>query len=398
MHPRFGFPFPPRHFLFLCLAGGCAVLAGCGSQSSTIHAASPHAALEDRLADGTVEMPPDSPKLRDIRVELVKSAEVPLDEVVSPGRIEVNPNRVSKVMLPLAGRVSSVRVRLGDSVERGQTVLTLESPDADAAQSTYLQAQAGLTQAQANLNKAQSDCDRADDLYKHGAVASKEVLTAQNALEQAKAGVVQAKAALEQAARRLGILGLKTGEFGQQVVVAAPISGKVLDLSVSPGEYRSDPNAPLATIADLSTVWVASDVPENVIRFIQIGERIDVTLGAYPGETFHARATRIADMVDPLTRTIKVRAELDNSRGRLRPEMYGIFRHTETTRVLPVVPFGAVVQEGGKSMVWVEEAPGCFRPVQVKTGDRIDSMLPLLSGIKAGQRVVVDGAMLLRSQ
>ena len=88
-------------------------------------------------------MPPDSPKLRDIRVEAVKSAEVPLDEVVSPGRIEVNPNRVSKVMLPLAGRVSAVMVRLGDSVERGQTVLTLESPDADAAQSTYLQSQAG---------------------------------------------------------------------------------------------------------------------------------------------------------------------------------------------------------------------------------------------------------------
>jgi cobalt-zinc-cadmium efflux system membrane fusion protein len=350
------------------------------------------------LPDGTVQIPPDSPKLRDIRVEEAKAAEVPLDEVVSPGRIEANPNLVSKVMLPLAGRVSAVLVKLGDSVRRGEPVLMLESPDADAAQSSFLQAQAGVTQAEANLNKGQSDYDRAEELFKHGAMASKDVLTAENALAQAKAALVQAQAALEQAVRRLGILGLKTGEFGQKVVVPAPISGKVLDLSVAPGEYRNDPNAPLVTIADLSTVWVASDVPENVIRFIQPGERIDVTLAAYPGETFRARVTRIADMVDPQTRTIKVRAELENSRGRLRPEMYGTIRHTETTRVLPVVPVGAVVQEDGKSMVWLEQEPGRFRPVQVKTGERVDSTLPVLAGIKAGQRVVVDGAMLLRAQ
>jgi cobalt-zinc-cadmium efflux system membrane fusion protein len=374
-------------------------LAGCGRREANPQAASAAPApSEKRLSDGTVVFPSDSPQLREIRVADVSTAEVPLDEVVSPGKIETNPNRVSRVMLPLAGRITAVMTKLGDAVQRGEPLLMLESPDADAAASTYLQAQAGVTQAKANLIKAQADSERASELYKHGAVASKDVLTADNALAQAKAALDQAQAALEQSSRRLGILGLEPGSFGQKVTVRAPISGKILEMSVSPGEYRNDPSAPLMTIADLSSVWVSSEVPESVIRFIQPGERIDVTLTAYPGETFRARVTRIADMVDPQTRTIKVRAELDNARGRLRPEMYGTIRHTETTRMLPVVPVAAVVQDEGRSAVWIEQAPGRFRPVEVKTGERLDGTLPVLHGLKAGDRVVVDGAMLLRAQ
>jgi len=172
----------------------------------------------------------------------------------------------------------------------------------------------------------------------------------------------------------------------------------VLEMSVAPGEYRNDTNAAVMTIADLSTVWVSSDVPESSIRFIQPGERIDVQLTAYPGETFSGRVTRIADTVDPATRTIKVRAELDNSAGKLRPEMFGTIRHTDSIRTLPVVPVGAVMQGDGKSVIWVEETSGHFRPVQVKTGDRNGDVLPVLSGVQAGTRIVVDGAMLLRGQ
>src|SRR5581483_2065110 len=125
--------------------------------------------------------------------------------------------------------------------------------------------------------------DRANDLFGHNAVAKKDVLTAENALAQSKAAVEQAQAAIDQAERRLVILGLKPGAFGQKVTVPAPISGKVLEMAVASGEYRNDTNAAVMTIADLSTVWVSSDVPESQIRFIDVGERIDVTLAAFPG-------------------------------------------------------------------------------------------------------------------
>ncbi|HXA50105.1 MAG TPA: efflux RND transporter periplasmic adaptor subunit [Candidatus Acidoferrum sp.] len=374
------------------------MLAACSNkeESSTKAAAPP--AVDERGPDGSVTLPADSPKLKEIHVAEVRAASMPFDEVTSPGKIETNPNLVSRVALPLAGRVSAVLVKLGDSVKRGDPVLTLESADADAAASASLQAQAALTQARANVNKAQSDYDRAKDLFEHNAVAQKDVLTAENALAQAKAALDQAQTGIQQADRKAQLLGLKPGVFGQKVTVTAPISGKVLEMSVAAGEYRNDTNAPVMTIADLSTVWVASDVPESAIRFIQPGERIDVELTAYPGETFHGRVTRIADIVDPQTRTIKVRAEMDNSRGKLRPEMYGTIRHTDSMRTVPVVPVGAVVQGDGKSSVWVEQSPGKFVPVEVKTGERNGDVLPVLSGLKPGARVVVDGAMLLRAQ
>ena len=377
----------------------CALAAGCGKQEEKASAAgTPPPAGEQRLADGTVVIPPDSPKLKEIRIDTVKDAQVPFDEVISPGKIEANPNLVSHVTLPVAGRVSSVLVKIGDAVKRGDPVLTIESPDADAAESGYRQAQAALTQAKANLNKAQADYDRAKDLFEHNAIAKKDVLTAENAQVQAQTAVDQAKAAVDQAARRIEILGLKPGMFGQKVTVPAPISGKVLEMSVAAGEYRNDTNAAVMTIADLSTVWVSSDVPESQIRFIDPGERIDVSLTAFPGETFRGRVTRIADTVDPQTRTIKVRAQLDNSRGRLRPEMFGTIKHTDSVRTMPVVPAGAVVQEAGKTMVWAERAPGRFQPLEVKTGGRTDGSIAIVAGARAGDRVVVDGAMLLRAQ
>uniref|UniRef100_Q01SJ2 Efflux transporter, RND family, MFP subunit n=1 Tax=Solibacter usitatus (strain Ellin6076) TaxID=234267 RepID=Q01SJ2_SOLUE len=373
------------------------LLTGCAKQEAKpVAAAAP--AGEERQADGTVVIPADSPKLKEIHVAEVGTASVPSAEVTSPGKIEANPNLMSRVALPLAGRVSSVLVKLGDSVERGQTLLTLESPDADAGEAAYLQAQAAITQAKANLNKAQADYDRASDLFEHNAVAKKDVLTAENALAQAKSALEQSQAGLEQSERKLRMLGLKPGTFGQKVTVSAPISGKILDMSVAAGEYRNDTNAPLMTIADLSSVWVSSDVPESAIRFVAPGERIDVELTAYPGVTFHGKVTRIADVVDPQTRTIKVRAEMDNASGKLRPEMYGTIRHTEAMKTLPVVPAGAVLQGDGKTSVWVERAPGRFQPVEVKVGERAGNMLPVLSGLKAGTRIVADGAMLLRAQ
>src|SRR5207237_4118846 len=178
---------------------------------------------------------------------------------------------------------------------------------------------------------------------------------------QAKAAVEQAQASREQYSRRLQMFGIEPGKFGQQVEVRSPLAGKVLELNVAAGEYRNDTNAQLMTIANLSTVWVSADVPESSIRLVQAGERVDITLAAYPNEMFRGRVTRIADTVDPQTRTIKVRAELDNARGRFRPEMFGSIRHTESIQVRPVAPVGAVIQGDGHSVVFVEKSTGRFQ-------------------------------------
>jgi cobalt-zinc-cadmium efflux system membrane fusion protein len=372
------------------------ILAGCGSDHKADEVKAAQAVSPAAKADEIV-IPADSPQLSQIKVAAVEEADVPFEVVTAPGKIEANPNRMSRIVLPLPGRVDSVFVKLGDSVKRGDPLLTLESPDADVAASAYLGALAGLNTAKTAQLKAQSDYDRSKDLFDHKAVAEKEKLAAEAALSQARAGVEQAEASREQTQRRLELLGLKPGKFGQKITVSAPISGKVLEMSVAAGEYRNDTTAPLMVIADLSSVWVSSDVPETQIRFIDIGERLDIQLSAFPGQTFRGRVTRIADTVDPQTRTIKVRAEMNNLKGLLRPEMFGNIRHVESTRRPPLVPVAAVIQAEGQSTVYREKSRGVFDPVRVELAAPFDGKAGVLKGLKAGDRIVVDGVMLLKN-
>jgi len=151
------------------------------------------------------------------------------------------------------------------------------------------------------------------------------------------------------------------------------------------------------TIVDLSTVFITADVPENQIRFIRSGETIEITLTAYPGETFRGRVQWIGDTVDPQTRTIKVRTALRNPTGRLRPEMFGEIRHNQGFRKMPVVPPGAIIQEDSRNIVYREESPGVFEIVEVTFGKRKGDRVPILTGIQAGDKIVTDGAMLLRN-
>src|SRR5262249_13360607 len=162
--------------------------------------------------------------------------------------------------------------------------------------------------------------------------AQKDVIAAETTLTQAKSDVAQTEAALEETRKKLQIFGIEPDQFSQDILVRAPVSGKVLEISVAAGEYRNDTTAPVMTIADLSTVFMTGGVPESQIRLIQPGEQIEIRLSAYPGETFRGQVKRIGDTVDPQTRTVKVRAELPNPAGRLRPEMFGEIRHKKGFR------------------------------------------------------------------
>ena len=368
------------------------LFSACGGRE----AASAEAQPATNPEPGIVVMAADSPMLAQIKREKVGTKELPNDEVIAPGKIEANPNRVSKVVLPVTGRIVGVMVKMGDAVRKDQPLLSIQSPDADAAMSAYLSAQAGVTQNRAALVKAQSDFDRASDLFEHNAVAKKDVQGAENALAQGRAGVEQAQASLDQAVRRLAVLGLKPGDSTQEVVVRSPLAGKVLELSVVPGEFRNDTSASLMTIADLSSVWVTSQVPESYIRFVQLGERVEINLVAYPGERFEGRVSRIADTLDPQTRTVKVQAEMDNREGRFRPEMYGSIHHVESTSMRVVIPFGAVVQDGDRAVVFVERSPGRFEERTVLLGKRAGDVVRVANGVQPGESVVVDGVMLLK--
>ena len=379
----------------------CALAAGACGRGETASGATKSPA--DAPAN-VVVLAADSPQLNQIKVEPVQIAEVASEELVAPARVIANPNRTARVLSPVQGRVTGVLVRLGDRVEQGQPVVTLESPDAEAAVAGFLQAQATERQARATLQKAEADLARATDLYQVRAVAEKDVLSAQNDAAQARLGIEGAEAVRQQASRKLELLGLRSDAFRQAALVRAPISGKVLEINVAPGEYRAavsfstDTTAPLLTIADLSTVWVTADVAEPFLRLVHVGQPVAVSLVSFPDEVFNGSVSRIGDVLDPQTRTLKVTVDLPNPGGRFRPEMFGSIRQPGPRRPLPVLPPDAVVLEYGRPVVFVERAPGRFERRPVATGARAESLVAITQGVQAGDRVVVDGAVLLRGR
>src|SRR5262250_162069 len=387
---------------WMCVTGMlAAMLAGCGRAEAPAAAT----AAPSVHADGpsVVTLPADSPQLKQIRVETVQLADMPTGELVAPARVVPNPNRISRLLPQVQGRVTRVMAQLGDQVEQGQPLVELDSPDSDAAIASFLQAGATERQAEATLAKAQTDATRANDLYEHRAIAEKEVVAARNDLAQATEGLEAARALREQAKRKLELLGLTTRSARQPVLVRAPISGKVIEINVAPGEYRgavsshSDTTtAPLMTIADLQTVWVSADIPEPALRLVHVGERVSITFISLPDETFTGTVNRIGDVLDPQTRTFKVQVELPNPQGRLHPEMFGSLQLLGPRQPTPVVPATAVVQEYGHTLVFLERGPGQFERRQISTGVQVGAMVAVARGLDGGDRVVTDGAVLLK--
>lgn len=360
-----------------------------------------------------------------IRVQAVQYEVMPSAEITAPGKLETNPDLVSHIYLPVSGRVVRVFVREGDHVQQGQTVVTVLSPDATEAQATLRERQAAVREAQDSLiaanvaltkaktaqRKAELDFRRVKDLFAHDAIAKKELLVAETDLaqcksdvtnsqaliDQAKAGIQSAEAARDQASSRLEIMGVSPNDPHPEIAVPSPLSGKVLETKIVAGEYRSDLAAAVMTVADLGSLWVVSNIPESEIGWIQVGEPVHISLDAFPGQKFNGRVKRLADVLDAKTRTVKVMTELRNPMGQFRPEMFGRIHHEHKSQRSVVVPPTAVVERGdGAKIVYVETAPGSFEPRIVQVGQRRPEQVAILKGLSPGQKVVVDGALLLK--
>jgi Cu(I)/Ag(I) efflux system membrane fusion protein len=154
----------------------------------------------------------------------------------------------------------------------------------------------------------------------------------------------------------------------------------------------------LYTVADLSTVWVIADVFEYEAVSIRLNQPATLTLAYLPGRAFHGRVSYILPQVDPATRTLKVRIEVANPGYALKPDMYGeVEFQTGGARRL-VVPQSAVLNSGDHQTVFVDGGNGYFEPRAVKIGEQMDGRIEILSGLKAGERIVISGNFLMDSE
>ena len=329
-----------------------------------------------------IEVPEASP-LR-TRLRVVAASLAPVRRTLdAPATVEADPARMARIAPPLAGRVVQLLVRFGDTVSAGQALLTLDAPELVAAQTEYLRARSALAQCERTLARQR-------DLADHGVGAVREVEAASTDRDLARSEV-------ERATLRLRMLGADPAGVGRPLTVRSPIAGRVVEFAVAPGEYRNDPAAPMMTVADLSTVWVTADVAEKDVRRVQPGEEVTAVFAAWPGMIERGAVLFVGDLLEPATRTVKVRVALDNRARRLRPGMFATVTFTERAAPEVVVPTRAIVLIDDASQVFVETAPWTFARRTVTPGAAVgDVATAVLDGLRAGERVVASDAVLFQ--
>jgi len=235
-----------------------------------------------------------------------------------------------------------------------------------------------------------------EDLFQHEAAS-------RMAMQQAQSDLAKARSRVARTEEALRVLGLSPTDdlarFNGRVPIVSPIGGVAIDRKVTEGQFVQSDSTPMVTVADLSTVWVLGDVFERDLHLVSVGQPVHIATTAYPGETFAGRVNYISDSIDPATRAAKVRVSVANPHTRLKPEMYATVSVDVASRERAVVvPADAVFTEESQMFVFVEKSAGTFvrRPVVVAEGEGNDRRV--VSGLKAGERVVTDGALLLRQE
>jgi membrane fusion protein, heavy metal efflux system len=330
----------------------------------------------------TVTVPEASPVRNKLVIEPVAAREVKRD-LILPATAEADPAHLIKVAPPVSGLVVQLKIELGARVKAGQPLAVIDSPDLGSAYSDY-------DKAKVELALALKTRDRERGLAKAGGAADKD-------LQQAESDYASAQVEFQRATAHLKQIGVpvEPTEKSQMVTVVSPMDGSVIDLQAAPGEYWNDPTAALMTVADLHKIWVTASVPEKDTALVSKGQDADVVFPAYPGEVFKGQVLFVSDVLDPDTRRTKVRIAFDNPSLRLRPGMFANVTFYAPTLSVPVVPTSALVLKDDLNQVFVETAPWTFEARSVDIGFQQGDDAVLTSGVKAGERVVVRGGVLL---
>jgi cobalt-zinc-cadmium efflux system membrane fusion protein len=297
------------------------------------------------------------------------------------GNVTPDVNRTIHVTSQGSGRVVDLKVRLGDSVNKGQVLLSIYSADLAGAFSDY-------QKAIADEHLAKKSLERAQLLYSHGALAEKDLQQAEDAEEKAKADAQNTE-------QHVRILGGDPAHPGSLIELRAPVSGTIVEQNVAGFEgIKSLDNSPnLFTIADLTQVWVVCDVYENDLGQIQLGDSAEIRLNAYPDKVYRGTVADISRVLDPNLRSAKVRIVLPNPDGALRPNMYAVatFRSRKMQSRL-VVPGIAIMRLQDRDWVFRQEGQNQFRKTEVHTqGATEDGLQQLQDGpLKAGDEVVAN--------
>ena len=369
-----------------------AALAACGDKQSP-----PAGASATDAAKSAARAPSDpslvvAPGSLVQRLQLAPVERRPVSEPLSVvGRIDFDEQTVARIGASVTGRVTELSGAVGQSVRPGQVLARLHSTELGQAQLAYLK-------ANAQRDLASKAVERAKLLLAADVIGSAELQRRENELQVAQ---VEKRAAADQ----LRVMGMspkeiertiETGAITSTSSVVTTVGGVIVDRKVNKGQVVQ-PADVIFIVADLSRVWVVAQVPESQIGRVQRGQEVSIEVTSMP-EPVRGRVAWIADTVNPETRTVTVRTEVDNPRRQLRPEMLANVSISPAPVERLVVPSSAVVRENNQEHVFVRIADDRFRMVRVTLADETDGLRVVQSGLKGGERIVVDGAFHLNSE
>lgn len=360
-------------------------------------------AEKTEAADGG-EIELDAETQERIGLETEEARVRPLSTLIrTSGVIAPNETRLARMRPLSTGVVTSVLVKRGDRVAAGQALLTYDNVDLGQTQAEFRSATGALETARGQAEVARLALERADRLVEIGGIAQAEQQRRKADYAAAMAAVRSAEANvanLRQKLRRYGVgdaAANRGTDARSATALRAPFAGVVLDVQTAGGESVS-PERELLTIADLSTVWVLGDIYERDLSRVTVRRDAMLFTEAYPDQPVGCRLTNISDLLDPQTRTAKVRCEARNPGGRLRLQMFARLEIPAAPREVLAVPRQAVQQLDGRPTVFVRTGDKTFEPRTVALGVITDDWTEITAGLTAGARVVTTGAAMLKSR
>jgi cobalt-zinc-cadmium efflux system membrane fusion protein len=331
-------------------------------------------------------------QLAAVKVEPVEEREFPVEKS-AVGSIDFDEDMETQVFTPYQGRIIALYASIGDDVKKGQTLFTIDSPDLLQAESTLIAAVGVMDLTTRNLARLR-------ELYKTFAVSQRD-------LDQGISDQQTAEGNLRAARDAVRIFGKSDSEIDKIVadrladptlVVPSPIDGRVTARNAAPGLFVQAGNAPAPfTVADVNLMWMLADVPEVDSPAFRLGQPVQVKVNAFPERVFDGKITTIGAIVDPNTRRVLVRSEINDPRHELRSGMFATFVISTGAPIRsPAVPLAGVVREGdGTQSVWVTADRRKFTKRTVRIGDQREGYRQILGGVKVGELAATEGAIFL---
>jgi len=374
-------------FLFLAVIS-ILLIAGCGDKDSQEKTKAQKSTEEERDVNNITARPELIERLKIGSATWLDLA----DRIQVPSRVQVDEERTAQVGSYVTGRIINMFVILGDYVQPGKPLARITSPDLTQSQLAYLRAVSRVT-------VTQKASDRARHLLAADAIPVAEVERRQSELEIAKAEMGAARDQLilfgmsESELKQIN----KTGKILPWLDIKASREGYVIARNVIVGQVIQ-PSDPLFQVADLSHVWVVGDVPEQIAREVALGQHVEINVPALTNTTLDGVIIFVSDTVNRLTRTVMTRVLVENPERKLKPDMLANMHITDPQHKSLVVPEAAIVRELNKDYVFVALNDNHFQRIPIELGNEVDGFRPVLKGLSADQKIVLEGAFHLDSE